>query len=530
VAETNSKDHPYVLSIDLGTSGAKTALVSIYGHVAGFEYEAVPLHLFDGGGAEQDPADWWQGIVKTSQRLLSRKLVPTENIVAINASTQWAGTVPVDSDGNHLMNAVIWMDSRGEPYVRKNVGGLISVAGYDVFKLRRWIGLTGGAPALSGKDAFGHIPFIRDKWPHFYEKTDIFLEPKDYVNLRLTGIKAASVDSIALHWVTDNRDINNIRYDQDLIRIGKLDRSKLPDLVPANHILGPVKPDVAQSLGLPEGVPVVSGSPDLMAAAVGSGAVRDFETHLYIGTSSWLIAHVPFKKTDILHNMGALPSAIPGRYLIANEQETAGASLNFLKDNLLDFKGGETKQDQSAVGYDVLNRLASKAPPGSNGLVFTPWLNGERTPVEDNTLRSCLFNMSLQTTRADIVRSVFEGVALNHKWLLVYVEKFMKRKTKTIHMVGGGAKSALWCQIHADVLNRTIRQVKDPIQTNVRGSAFLAAVALGYYGYEDISKHIIFEATYEPNQENRELYDKRFKAYLKFYKQNQKVFKFLNAG
>ncbi len=280
MAESNSKDQPYVLSIDLGTSGAKTALVSIYGHVAGFEFEPVPLHLFDGGGAEQDPADWWQGIIKTSKRLIARNLVPVENIVAINVSTQWAGTVPVDSDGDHLMNAVIWMDSRGESHVHKLVDGPIKVAGYNLFKLIRWIRLTGGAPPLSGKDAFGHIPFIQEKWPEIYKKTEVFLEPKDYINLRLTGIKASSVDTIALHWVTDNRDISNIRYDQSLLRLGNLDRSKLPDLVPANHILGPVKPDVAQAIGLPKGVPVVSGSPDLMAAAVGSGAAKDFETHL----------------------------------------------------------------------------------------------------------------------------------------------------------------------------------------------------------------------------------------------------------
>jgi xylulokinase len=436
----------------------------------------------------------------------------------------------VDANGNHLMNAVIWMDARGEPYVRKMVSGPIKVEGYDLIKLLRWIRLTGGAPPLSGKDPSGHIPYIRTERPDIYQQTDKFLEPKDYINLCLTGKTVASVDSITCHWVTDNRDVDNIRYDRNLLSMGNLDPSKLPDLVSANCVLGPVKSSVAKSIGLPEGVPVISGTPDLMAAAVGSGAIQDYETHLYIGTSSWLSAHVSFKKTDILHGIASLPSAIPGRYLICNEQETAGASLTFLKDNLLFPKDADPHGNVMSVGYEELDRLADQAPPGSNNLVFTPWLNGERTPVEDNTLRSCLFNMSLQTTRADMVRAVFEGVALNHKWLLNYVEKFMQRETKVIHMVGGGAKSATWCQIHADVLNRPIRQVKDPIQTNVRGSAFLAAVALCYYGYEDISRHIAFEATYEPDPENRKLYDQRFNAYLKFYKQNRKVFKFLNTG
>jgi xylulokinase len=527
--EDNSKDHPYVLSVDLGTSGAKTALVSIFGHVAGFEYEPVPLHLMENGGAEQDPDDWWQGILQSSKRLLARNLVPVEQVVAINCSTQWVGTVPVDKNGKHLMNAVIWMDSRGAAYVRKQVSGLINVAGYDLFKLMRWVRLTGGAPPLSGKDPSGHIPFIRNELPEVYRQTDTFLEPKDYINLRLTGRQVASADSITCHWVTDNRDIHNIRYDQKLLNMGGIDRSKLPDLVPANHILGPVLPAVAQTLGLPEGVPVISGSPDIMAAAVGSGAIKDYETHLYIGTSSWVSAHVAFKKTDILHGIASLPSAIPGRYLICDEQETAGASLTFLKENILYARDGYQKEESVPVGYDVFDRLAAQTPPGSNRLLFTPWLNGERTPVEDNNLRACLFNMSLQTTRADMVRAVFEGVALNHRWSLSYVEKFMKRKTAAIHMVGGGAKSDIWCQIHADILNRTIRQVKDPIQSNVRGSAFLAAVALGYLSYEDIPQHIRFKDTYEPNPKHRECYDKRFQTYLQFYRHNRKIFKRLNT-
>lgn len=529
MVDRKDDDRPYVLSIDLGTSGSKTAIVSIYGEVVGFEFEPVPLHLMKGGAAEQNPDDWWRAIVSTSKRLLARDLVPVNRIVAINCSTQWVGTVPVDRDGNHLMNAVIWMDSRGAPYVRKRVSGPLKVAGYDPFKLMRWIRLTGGAPPLSGKDPSGHIPFIQHEFPDIYRQTYKFLEPKDYINLRLTGRITASVDSITCHWVTDNRDIKHIRYHEKLLRMSSLERSKLPDLVPANHILGPVKPEIAQMLGLREGVPVISGSPDLMAAAVGSGAINDFETHLYIGTSSWISAHVAFKKTDVLHGIASLPSAIPGRYLICNEQETAGASLTFLKENILYHKDELMQEAAVPDIYKVFDRMAARVPAGCNKVLFTPWLNGERTPVEDNALRACLFNMSLKTTREEIVRAIFEGVALNHKWSLNYVEKFMKQKTSKIHMVGGGAQSDIWCQIHADVLNRTIKQVKDPIQTNVRGSAFLAAVALGYLSFEDIPRYVGFERTYEPNPDNRKLYDERFSEFLTFYRYNRKLFKRLNT-
>lgn len=521
-------DHPCVLSIDLGTSGSKTAIVSVYGDVIGFEFESVPLHLSEGGSAEQNPHDWWRAIQNTSKRLLARDLVPKDNIVAINCSTQWVGTVAVDQKGNPLMNAVIWMDARGEPYVRKQVGGPIQVAGYDPIKLTRWIRLTGGAPPLSGKDPAGHIPLIQYEFPEVYRQTHKFLEPKDYINYCLTGKMVASFDSITCHWVTDNRDITRIRYNPKLLEMTGLERSKLPDLVPANSILGQVKGDVAKAMGLPKDIPVVSGSPDLMAAAVGSGAINDYETHLYIGTSSWISAHVDFKKTDLVHGIASLPSAIPGRYLICNEQEIAGASLTYLRDNIL-YHEDELHQESETVDvFDRFNQMAAKAPAGANKVMFMPWLNGERTPVEDNSLRGCLFNMSLQTTQEDIVRAFFEGVALNHKWSLKYVEKFMRKKATAIHMVGGGAQSNLWCQIHADVFNRNIRRVEDPIQTNVRGSAFLAAVALGYLTYADIPEYIRIDNTYEPNPNNRDTYDELFKAYLNFYRNNRKIFTRLN--
>jgi len=204
------KTEKYVLSIDLGTSGSKAAIVSVHGDVVDFDFEAVPLILLPDGGAEQKPDDWWQAVMATSKRLLARRSVPVEDIVAIAASTQWAGTVAVDREGNPLMNAIIWMDMRGAKYVKQVTGGPIKIEGYDVLKLMRWIRLTGGAPGQSGKDPVGHILFIKNEHPEIYEKTYKFLEPKDYINFCLTGRFAASYDSITDHWVTDNRDLSNI--------------------------------------------------------------------------------------------------------------------------------------------------------------------------------------------------------------------------------------------------------------------------------------------------------------------------------
>lgn len=196
--------------------------------------------------------------------------------------------------------------------------------GYDVFKLKRWLQLTGGIPSHSGKDPIAHILFLKNERPNIYSQTYKFLEPKDYINLKFTGKFAASYDSIALHWLTDNRDLSRVDYNERLLRMAGVERDKFPDLRRAVDILGSVRGEVAHELGLREDVQVVMGTPDVQAAAIGSGAVRDFEGHLYIGTSSWLTCHVPYKKTDIFHNMATLPSAIPERYFIANEQEQRG--------------------------------------------------------------------------------------------------------------------------------------------------------------------------------------------------------------
>lgn len=518
----------YILTIDLGTSGPKVALFTVEGRMVDAEFEPTELLLFPDGGAEQRPEDWWRALTTAVRRLLERKPVPVDTIAAVSCTGQWSGTVAVDRAGDPLMNAVIWMDSRGEPGIRKISTGIVRIEGYGITKLQRWLRLTGGAPSPSGKDPLAHILYIKDALPDIYRSTYKFLEPKDYLNLRLTGRFAASHDSIALHWVTDNRNINAISYDDRLIALSTVSRDKFPELKRTVDILGPLTPQAADELGLKAAIPVITGTPDLQSAALGSGAVRDFEGHLYIGTSAWLTCHVPFKKTDIVHNMAALPSAIPGKYFVANEQETAGACLTFLRDNIF-FHDDELMTGPAPDNaYRIFDAIAERTPPGSGGVIFTPWLYGERTPVENHTLRSGFFNQSLSTTREHLVRAVFEGVAFNSRWLLGAVEKFIGRPFPSLNMIGGGAHSAVWCQIHADVLNRTIRQMEDPLHANVRGAAYLASIALGHLTFDRIPEHARFQRAYTPRPEYRTLYDERFKEFLHIYRKNRSIHRRLN--
>jgi xylulokinase len=226
--------------------------------------------------------------------------------------------------------------------------------------------------------------------------------------------------------------------------------------------------------------------------------------------------------------MASLPSAIPGRYFIANEQESAGACLTFLRDNL--FFSDDPERFGKYEVYQEFDSIVEQVPAGSNKLIFTPWLYGERTPVEDHTLRGGFHNISLPVKREDMIRAVFEGVAYNSRWLMELVEKFIKRKMDPLNIIGGGAQSDIWCQIYADVLNRTIRKVKDPIYANARGAALIGAVGLGLCSFDDIPGLIQIEKEFTPNPANRELYDELFKEFLNIYKNNVKMYKRLNRS
>lgn len=529
----------YVLAYDHGTSGVKAAICSVYGEVVDFVFEKTSLYLIGEGGAEQDPNEWWEAVLKTSKRLIDRNKALIDDIVAISCSSQWSGTVSVDADGNHLMNAIIWMDSRGARHLRKTLNGLIKISGYPLMDIFRFIYKNGGAPGLSGKDPISHILYLKYEQPEIYEKTYKFLECVDYLNLKFTGKFAASTASIGLHWMTNTRNINNIRYDKSLIKRLKTDKNKLPELKDPTEILGTVTPDVADEIGINRTVKVAMGAPDLHSAIIGSGAVNDYQGHVYIGTSSWVICHVPFKKTDISHNMASIPSAVPSKYFVVNEQESAGACLNFLRDNI--FYAEDDEYFGNPHVYKLFDEIVENVDVGSSRVIFTPWLYGERTPVEDHTVRGGFFNLSLNTKKEHMIRAVFEGVAYNSRWVLKYVEAFIsrkipfvplinivKRKLDPINIIGGGAQSNVWCQIYADVLNRTIRRVKDPIQANARGAAFIASVALGYITFDDIPNLIQYSTTFHPVPKNVKTYDRLFKEFLTIYKNNRKMYKRLN--
>jgi len=518
----------HVLAVDLGTSGVKVALIAIDGRVAGWESEPVALHVLPGGGAEQRPDDWWDGLVAAAGRLLSRSPAAAREVAAVCCSTQGEGTVPVDAAGQPLMNAILWQDMRGASALARQFRGIVNYSGMSLPRIRRWIRLTGGMPSPTGKDPAAHMLLVRDAFPDVYERTFKFLNVLDYLNLRLTGRFVATHDSILTSWVTDNRHAGRIRYDERLVHDCGIAADKLPEIVGCSDVLGSLAAEAAAALGLPAATPVVAGAIDNTAAAIGSGAVDDFATHLYIGTSSWLAAHVPFKKTDARTGIASVPCAVPGRWLLTAMQSTAGGNLTFLRDNVLYHHDELLTEERLPDVFKIFDRMAARVPAGSNGLIYTPWIWGERAPVDDRALRAGLHNISLDTTREDIVRAFFEGVALNTRWLLAPVEKFLGRPVRAINLVGGGGQSAIWCRIFADVLGVEVRQVRDAIQANARGAAWIAAVGLGEIEFRDVPGLVGIEEVFEPRAAERAVYDERFAAFVELHKRLRTLYRRLN--
>ncbi len=521
-----------VLAVDLGTSGLKAALVAADGTLTGWAERPVPLRVLPGGGAEQDPHAWWSALALVVADLGRAHPEHLRAVTTICSSTQGEGTIAVDASGAALTPCITWLDMRGAPHLRRQFGGFPGYQGMSVRRIVRWLRLTGGMPSVTGKDPAAHMLLVRDEMPEVYRRTAAFLNVLDWINLRLTGRVVATVDSILTSWVTDNRDPRRIRYSPALLASCGIDPDKLPPIVACTEVLGTLAPAAAQHLGLPSSVRVVAGAIDNTAAAVGAGTTGDNRPHLYLGTSSWIAAHVPRKKTDVFAGIAAVPCALPDRYLMTALQATAGANLTWLRDKVVEYDdplvgAGHVSRDERSI-FDAFDKIIPTVPAGANGVLYTPWLFGERAPVDDLHLRAGFFNISLDTTRSDLLRAVFEGVALNTRWLARAVDRFLGAPVTSMVITGGGARSDAWCQIFADVLGIEIRRDAQPVAVNARGAGWIGAVGTGLISFADIPGLMRADQVFTPDRDARAAYDEVFDVYQHLHKRLAPIYRRLN--
>lgn len=510
----------YVLAVDQGTGGPKVGLVSLGGEIAWWEHRAVDSTYGPGGAVTQDAEDWWRLVVDATRRGIAETGLSAEQVVAVCVTGQWASTIPVDAAGVPVGPCVMWMDTRGAPHSRAVIAG--HVQGYRGRALATWVRHSGGVPSTSGDDPIGHMLHLEHDRPEISGKARWYLEPVDYLSMRFTGRAAASHMSMTAAWLTDNRHLDVLEYDGELVRMAGVNPVKLPPLVPSGSVIGPVQPAVAAELGISPAAQVVTGMPDLHGAAVGSGCVLDHETHLSIGTTGWISCPLRKKKTDVLRQLAAVPGLGTDSYLLGNNQDSAGRCLQWFRDNVAGGLGG------TRPTYDDITALAATAPAGSGGVIFTPWLKGERGPIDDRAARAGFHNVSLSTSHAHLARAVLEGVAYNLRWLLQATEHFTARRLDPLRIIGGGAQSELWCQVVADVCDRTVERVADPLLCGLRGAALGAGLALGEIRPSEVRSLVPTDRTFRPDPGNRAVYDRLFAEFPRLYKAQRPMFRRLN--
>ena len=503
------------LVVDLGTGGPKVGLVTLDGRLRWSAARAIPTRREPDGTAVQDAAAWWSAICELAREGLTSGLADPAAVAAVAVTGQWGSTVPVDAAGMPVGEARLYLDTRGARHTRSVVGG--PVLGYHPARVLTWLRRTAGAPSPGGGDPIGHMLALQRDEPDVAAAARWFLEPVDYLTMCFTGQAVASPASMTAAWLTDVRDLGRMAYDHELVTLSGIDASKLAPLVATGSVVGTVRPAVAAQLGLPEGVAVIAGTTDLVTATVGSGATGDYEAHFAVSTTTWISCPVPGKKTDVLHSIATVPGLRPDRYLLANNHETAGLCLAWVRDELL---GGS---------FDELTALAATAAPGAGGVVFTPWLSGLRSPVDDRLARAGWHNLSLRTTRADLVRAVLEGVACQTRWLHEHVESFVGRRLDPVRFIGGGAVSDLWCQVHADIMGRRVERVVEPMTAQLRGAALVAGMAVGALSIDEAADAVAVERTFVPDPATRAAYDRLYAQFRSLYKRQKGLFAALNG-
>jgi xylulokinase len=491
VSRTPSPAGSTVVAVDLGTGGPKVGLVGLDGALLWRGIRSVPTERTGSGRAVQDARLWWTLTVDLVREGLARSGVDPTSVVAFAVTGQWGSTVPVDADGTPVGEARIWQDTSAAKHSREIVGG--PALGYHPIRLATWLRRTAGIPSPLGGDPVSHLlGYLRDE-PQVATRSRWFLEPVDYLTMRLTGRPSATAASMAGAWLIDVRG-ERAAYDKDLVTLAGVDGDRLPPLLPPHSVVGPLLPDFAHRMRLSPDVLVVTGMPDTHSAWAGSGRTGEGDLHLAISTSSWISAAVSRKRTDVVHSVATIPGLLPKGYLIANNHEAAGAALAWARD--LAF--GTT--------FDELTSMAAHSPAGANGVLFTPWLAGMRSPRDDRSARAGWHNLSHRTERADLIRAVLEGVAHQAAWLLGPVLRFSRTPSESLRILGGGARSDLWCQIHADVLGRPMERVADPMTAQLRGAALAAGVALGRLDWADLDSLVQVDRTFLPDPRRHTTY------------------------
>ena len=527
----------YVLSYDIGTTGVKTCLFEVADTIRmeTSAQQGYGLYVLENGGVEQDQEEWWSAMCATTRELFTRTAVTPEQVEGISFCSQMQGLVLTDADGVPVHRPMSYMDQRAAEEIRRGIAYGLQVGGANVGKLIPSLRIT-GAVSGSVKDPLWKCKWIEAHEPENFARARHWLDVKEYLIARCTGEFVMTEDSAWSTFLYDSRP-GRRGWSKQLCDMFRVRMDLLPRVIRASDRAGGLTERAAAELGLRAGTPVFGGGGDASLIGIGSGCVETGATHIYCGTSGWVSTVTDKRKVDVVNMIAAIVGAQEGKFNYFAEMETAGKCLEWVKDHLaLDEIGiyldkhdvCESQETLYASLYDYLSETVEKAPPGAGGVIFTPWLHGNRCPFEDANAAGMFFNVRLGTGKTELIRAVVEGVCYHLRWMLECQDKAV-RTSKTIRFSGGGALSSVTSQMLSDVTGRPVEVVAQPQNVGSVGAAAVTAVGLGVLGrIEDAAARIPVEKAFAPRAEHRAAYDRNYAVFRKLYAANAKLFRALN--
>ena len=526
----------YVIAYDIGTTGLKTCIFKIDRTIelVSSDNNSYGLYIMPDGGAEQDADEWWNALCLSTKECFEKAKINInpKDIAGISFCSQMQGLVLVDKDGNAVRRPMSYMDQRAKEEIKEGIANGIQVAGANIFKLIPSLIIT-GAVSSSVKDPMWKYKWVEKHEPEVFKKVYKWLDVKDYLICRCTGEFTMTQDSAFGTLLYDTRP-NKQCWSETLCKMFGINMDHLPKIIKSTDMVGGLTAKAAKELGLAEGTPVFGGGGDASLIGVGAGCTNLGDTHIYDGTSGWVITVTDRQMVDVSAMIAAITGAQPNRFNYFAEMETAGKCLEWVKDHIaldecniyLDNKKITDLDDNMyKCLYTYMTETIKDVEPGSGGVIFTPWLHGNRCPFEDPNATGGFYGVTLETGKTELIRSVLEGVFYHLRWMLECQDKKLKT-SNPIRFVGGGALSPVSCQMLADITNRTIETVKDSQFVGSIGAAAIVGVGLGEIDSLDILKEFIpTDVSYQPNEKVHSQYEPYYQTFKKIYKANKNIYK-----
>jgi len=484
----------YLLGLDIGTSGVKALLVSPEGKIISGKTESYPLATPHSGWVEQSPYDWWEATIKVIKETVSNIPIDSSQIKGISLSGQMHSSVFLNEKMEVIRPAILWSDTRTSGQCKEiyaKAGGLDQLIHYV------------SNPALEGFTA-PKILWLKENEPENYQKVKHILLPKDYIRYRLTNELFTEVSDAA---GTLLFEVIKKRWSTGLLKKLEIDPDLLPPVLNSFDLAGRITKPIAEKTGLKFATPIVAGGADNACGAVGSGIIREGRVMVSIGSSGVVLAHTNNPQADQEGRIHLFNHACPDSWYMMGVSLSAGISYEWLEKKLFNHR----------LSYAKLDQLAEEIEPGSEGLIFLPYLYGERTPHNDANARGVYFGISGKHDQRYFTRAVLEGVTFALKDSLELI-KDKGVKIKEIRAIGGGAKSRVWQQILADILGKKINLLNVE-EGPALGAALIAGVGVGVYSSfaEAVNGIVKVRKTIVPRTQNTEKYNQYYQLYKKLY-------------